>query len=583
MVTSLRDIPAEDRPGRRHPRDAWQGFEDTPRTVLLNPRAPLHRPGLGRGPLAGWDDRRRRRLSPVDALLALAVLAVLLFLGRSMWSATRVRVESTGLERRDALTFGEASDLDVTIRVRPERGLPSATLTLDGRPLTDAKKVDGGYHWKPNGPLTAGDHELRLVVPRPVLPASTFSWKFVVDATPPVLRTPRLLAEHGIRQPVEFTGRVDPDAKLTASGESVDLDDEGRFTISYDRPPAGPIRLVASDDAGHVVTREVFVPIKRPVVRGVHMSAVSWRTPELRNDVLKLIDDGVINTVELDLKDEAGEIGYDSELPLAKRIGAVKRYYRLRDTVEELHRRGVRVVGRVVVFRDPILATAAWDEGRRDWVVQRPDGTAHGAYGGFTNLNSQPVLQYNLDIAEEAVNSGVDEILWDYIRRPEGDLTQIVFPGMASTDNAVERGVVRFLAKGHDLLREKGVFQGASLFGIAADRPRTIGQNVPAIARHVDYIAPMVYPSLWVPGEYRVPDPVHMPFTIVARSLQDFQRKSAGTGIRITPWLQDFSLSTPYGDAEVRQQVDAASSLGIRDWLLWSPRVRYHAGALPRA
>jgi hypothetical protein len=72
-----------------------------------------------------------------------------------------------------------------------------------------------------------------------------------------------------------------------------------------------------------------------------------------------------------------------------------------------------------------------------------------------------------------------------------------------------------------------------------------------------------------------------MPFTIVARSLSDFQAKSKNTGIRMTPWLQDFSLGTTYTDAEVRQQVDAAGSLGIRDWLLWSPRVRYHAGALP--
>jgi hypothetical protein len=414
-----------------------------------------------------------------------------------------------------------------------------------------------------------------------VLPASTFTWKFLVDADPPVLHTPRLLAPHKIDQPVRISGSVDPDATLTAGGEKVDLDDHGRFTLEYPHAPAGPIRLVASDEAGHVVTREVFVPIKRPVVHGVHMSAVSWRTPELRNEIFRLIDSGVINTVELDLKDEAGEIGYDSDLPLAKQIGAVKRYYHLRDAIDELHRRHVRVVGRIVVFRDPILAAAAWKDGHRDWVVQRPDGTPHGAYGGFTNMDAPAVQQYNLDIAGEAIDGGIDEILWDYIRRPEGDLTQIVFPGMPSTDDAVERGVVQFLTKGHQLAREHGVFQGASVFGIAADRPWTVGQNVPAISRHVDYIAPMVYPALWVPGEYRVPDPVHMPFTIVTRALQDFEAKSKGTGIRMTPWLQDFTLGTTYSDAEVRQQVDAAASLGIKDWLLWSPRVRYHAGALP--
>jgi hypothetical protein len=124
------------------------------------------------------------------------------------------------------------------------------------------------------------------------------------------------------------------------------------------------------------------------------------------------------------------------------------------------------------------------------------------------------------------------------------------------------------------------VFQGASLFGIAAGDPEAVGQSVPLIARHVDYIAPMVYPSLWVSGEYRVPNPVGDPYTIVARSLEDFQAKSAGTGVHYTPWLQDFSLGATYGDTQVWQQIQAAEDQGIKDFLLWSPRVKYHGGKL---
>ena len=37
------------------------------------------------------------------------------------------------------------------------------------------------------------------------------------------------------------------------------------------------------------------------------------------------------------------------------------------------------------------------------------------------------------------------------------------------------------------------------------------------MARNVDYIAPMVYPSLWVSGEYQVQDPPRMPYEIVTR------------------------------------------------------------------
>lgn len=585
MTTSLRDPGAPRRPGRRR-QDPWSARYEAPiPPILRDPRASLGDSVLGRRRRSsGLYDPRRRRLSPFDALLVLAVVAVALFLLNSLWEATRVRMSSTGLERNDALTFGEAQELDVRIEVSPAGQLDASTLTLDGEPLAGAERTPSGFRWESAGPLTAGNHRLELVVPRPILPASTFRWDFVVDATPPRLTLPDDLPARGLSEPVVVRGRLDdPAARLTADGTVVEVDETGRFTLRYDRPPAGPIVLAARDDAGHVAKREVFVPVSRPPVRGVHMSAISWRTKSLRDDVLAMIDSGAVNTVQLDLKDEGGEVGYDSAVPMARRIGAVKDYYDLRDAVADLHRRGVRVIGRIVVYRDPILADAAWAEGRRDWVVQRPDGTPHGAYGGFTNMASEEVNRYNLDIAAEAVAAGVDEILWDYIRRPEGPLGEIVFPGMPSTDEAVERGVVGFLADAHSLLRAKGVFSGASVFGIAADRPAAVGQNIPQIARNVDYLAPMVYPSLWVAGEYRVPDPARMPFQIVARSLDAFKAKAAGTSVHFTPWLQDFTLGPSYGDAEVRAQVDGAASVGISDWLLWSPRVRYHPGQLPRS
>jgi hypothetical protein len=587
MTTSLRDSQgAPRRPGRRR-QDAWAARYEAPiPPILRDPRASLGDSVLGgRRRSSGLYDggRRRRRLSPFDALLVLAVVLVALFLLNSLWSATRVRVSSTGLERTDALTFGEAQELDVRITVSPAGQLDATTLTLDGTPLTDAERTKDGFRWVTAGPLTAGSHRLELVVPRPILPSSTFRWDFVVDATPPRLSLPSKLPAHGLSAPVVVKGRLDdPSARLTADGSPVAVDEAGRFTLRYPRPPAGPIVLAARDEAGHVAKREVFVPVKRPPVRGVHMSAISWRTKSLRDDVFAMIDSGAINTVELDLKDEGGEVGYDSSLPLARRIGAAKDYYDLRNAVTELHDRGVRVVGRIVVYRDPILADWAWSSGRKDWVVQRPDGSRHGAYGGFTNMAAEEVNRYNLAIASEAVAAGVDEILWDYIRRPEGALGEIVFPGMPSTDEAVERGVVGFLSSAHSQLRAKGVFSGASVFGIAADRPAAVGQNIPQIARHVDYLAPMVYPSLWVPGEYRVPDPARMPFQIVARSLEAFKAKAKGTHVHFTPWLQDFTLGPTYGDAEVRAQIDGAAAVGITDWLLWSPRVRYHPGRLPQ-
>ena len=115
----------------------------------------------------------------------------------------------------------------------------------------------------------------------------------------------------------------------------------------------------------------------------------------------------------------------------------------------------------------------------------------------------------------------------------------------------------------------------------AAAAGDSIAQDVPAMAAVVDYLAPMVYPSHWGPGMYRVDNPIKEPTAIVAKSLEDFQRVTEGTGVRFLPWLQDFTLyGVPYGDEEVRAQIGAAAILGIDGFMLWNPNVRYHAGAL---
>ena len=67
---------------------------------------------------------------------------------------------------------------------------------------------------------------------------------------------------------------------------------------------------------------------------------------------------------------------------------------------------------------------------------------------------------------------------------------------------------------------------------------KEVGQNIGDMVRWADYIAPMVYPSHWGPGEYDVRNPNAQPFPIVHRSLKDFQKKVAGTTAEVMPWLK---------------------------------------------
>jgi hypothetical protein len=315
-------------------------------------------------------------------------------------------------------------------------------------------------------------------------------------------------------------------------------------------------------------------------IRAVHATFWAWATPELRDPIVQMIDDGKINAVQLDLKDEGGHVGYPSQVPLAEEIGAAIGPLDLEAAVAELHERGVAVIGRIVAFADPTLAAWAWENDRRDWVIQLPDGSDyyHGSYAGFSNYAHEDVIAYNLDLAEEAAAAGVDHILWDYIRRPEG-IENYTVPGLTTTP---EEAIVAFTRQADERLAPYGVQHGASVYGIAADRPTQIGQDIPAMAEHLDYVAPMIYPSHWGPGEYGVADPNRQPYDIITATLAVWQASVEGTRARVVPWLEDTSYRAWDRPFQIGEQIRAARDQGIDEWLMWNPGSRFTPEAYDR-
>jgi hypothetical protein len=452
---------------------------------------------------------------------------------------------------------------------------------LDGRDVTRLVERRGRRATFRPGNLDEGEHEVAVSAGGGLFGAQGHArLDFDVDLTPPLLDVPGPLRT-AAWQPLTVAGRTDPGARVTVAGHTAPVDGNGRFYSTLSAPQPRVITVVATDPAGNSTKEQqpLAVTPRRPPapVRGVHVTADAWADPALRQGVLRLIAQHRINTVELDLKDEGGIAGWNPPVPLARTIGAAQPIYNLPLTVRRLHALGIRVIGRVVCFRDPIFATAAWRAGRRSEVVQTPSHHEYAGYGGFTNFANPVVRAYNIEIAVAAARAGVDDILYDYVRRPDGPISSMRFPGLHMTPAAA---IVGFLHQTRLALRPYHTFLGASVFGIAATRPSQVAQNVPEMARQVDYIAPLVYPSHWGPGEYNVADPNAQPFDIVRRSLFDFARDVSGTPARLVPWLQDFSLGVSYGPAQVRAQIDAARRDGIDEFLLWDPGAVYTSAAL---
>ena len=272
-----------------------------------------------------------------------------------------------------------------------------------------------------------------------------------------------------------------------------------------------------------------------------------------------------LNALEVDVKDEGGLVAFPpAAVPLARAIGAGRQYYSPWTVARRAHGRGVYLIGRVVTFQDPILA-----ERRRDLAVKRRDGSLWRTHGGlaWTNPFDREVWKYNVDVASAAARAGFDEIQFDYVRLPsDGDVSQIVYPGSAGTDPGWV--IPRFLHYASKRLRPLGVRVSADVFGLSATLDVGVGQFPRRMARFLDAIYPMAYPSHYRPGEYGLPDPNAAPGETVAASLRDFRRELRGRKTRVIPWLQDFSWGRPYTPADVQAQIDAARQARAGGFLL---------------
>lgn len=479
--------------------------------------------------------------------------------------------------------LGTLATEDLLFRIQSDLPslMSSATLDYDGGDVLDQAFVgDGELTFRPRD-LAEGTHTLDFSMHQPFVPWPVRrSWTFTVDETKPVIEItgPNRLAVRNA--PVTLSGRVNEPSTVTIDDAPVEVAADGSFSITFPEPPSAVVTVRAVDRAGNSRGLRTTIPLApRPPAqptRAVHMTAISWATPSLKGPVMDMLRSGQINAIELDLKDESGIVGYDSKVPLATTIGAVRQSYELEKAVREIHELGGRVVGRIVAFRDPVLAAYAWDHGARDQVIQAPDRTPYQGYGGFTNFANPVVRAYNIDIAHEAAAAGVDDILYDYVRRPDGPLDTMVFPGLKG---GAQQQIVSFLGDARTALDGTGAFLGASLFGIAAFRPEDVAQDVPRIARNVDYVAPLIYPSHWGAGAFDLPDPESAPGPVIRDSITLFNEQVKGSGARVVPWLQDFSLRVPYGAKEVCAQVRAAAAEGVDEWIMWDANVTYTRAA----
>ena len=312
-------------------------------------------------------------------------------------------------------------------------------------------------------------------------------------------------------------------------------------------------------------------------LRGVHVTMGLASLPGKLDEYLDLERDG-LTALELDVKDENGEIGFITPaIPRqAVAIGAARDYYDAPAVAKRVDARGIYLIGRVVLFEDPVLSRA-----RSDLAIQRSDGSVwRDAAGlGWTNPYDKRVWKYNVDVAVAAAKAGFDEIMFDYVRFPsDGDVDGAVYGNRGPF--AKREVVPAFLRYAKRRLDAHDVRVSAAVFGLSAARDMGIGQIPRKMAPYLDTMYAMTYPSLFGSGELGLADPGASPGATVSRALRRFELALRGHDVLLVPWVQDFSFSVPYGLDEVQAQVHAARLAGAKGFLLWNAEGLYTEGAL---
>jgi hypothetical protein len=340
------------------------------------------------------------------------------------------------------------------------------------------------------------------------------------------------------------------------------------------------------------------IALDRFTIKALYVTAAVASSSKALQEYIDLIDTTELNTLIVDLKsdlrDDLGTVYYDSQVPLAKELGLAKDYIDMKALVQKLKAKGIYTIARVQLFsHDNALADA-----RPDWTIHKKDtGEVYADYPGpgiryvYLDPTNRNVWDYNIQLGVEAAAMGFDEVNYDYIRFPDwyGDkasfrdslqFSEPIDP-VANPDHMFDV-LTGFMQQAHRAINGAGSYMSIDVFGRVVLGPSmTIAQDIKRMGSYTDYIAPMVYPSLWWPGAFGLDSPVDEPAAVLKAASAAGVEQINGQYARLRPWLQDHTdpwayKVVKYGPPQVRAQIDATEAFEQVDgWMLYDSSNSY--------
>jgi hypothetical protein len=327
--------------------------------------------------------------------------------------------------------------------------------------------------------------------------------------------------------------------------------------------------------------------MERPaVVRGLYVNR--WAVLGQRMwELIAVAKSTEVNALVLDVKDDRGYVLYRSSVPLAKEIGADTimpvSASRMRAILDTMRANGIFPIARIVVAKDPVLASAK----RELAIPRRSDGKPWLDKEGnpWLDPHQRAVWTYAADLAAEAVGLGFSEVQFDYVRFPDEPrlVRETRFP---LAKGRVRASVIRDqLGYLKERVAQLKVPMAIDVFGLTTtdSTDMGIGQRWEQFADQTNIVLPMTYPSHYARGSYGIANPNAAPYATIDHAMKDAKARNASVtpAPQIVPWYQDFTMGEPrYGSTQIRAQMQAGYDNGVRSWILWNAGSKYTIGAL---
>ncbi len=282
-----------------------------------------------------------------------------------------------------------------------------------------------------------------------------------------------------------------------------------------------------------------------------------------------------INAIVIDIKDVDGKLSFvpsNGEALKYKSYDTASISYReFKSLLDILSKSHIYTIARISLFKDCYIS-------RRYNRLSLPPKKGYKSSYCWLNPANKEVWSYLLSLTKEALNLGFNEVQYDYVRFPAGkEASKVLLPRNIRKIGKTKI-LANFLKEAKRIINQKAKLS-IDTFGVVAWSRRSdiriTGQDLRVLAKYIDVISPMLYPSHFSRGFDGYKNPGDVPYDFVYKGCIYTKRK-VGKQVIVRPWIQGFSYRTSwFSPRYIKEQVRAVKKCGEKGFLIWNARARY--------